>query len=107
MLERIDQTFARKLYVTADFYRRTNKDRAAVYTYRYLAKAYPDKPEAKQAEAELERMPAWALAEPSPGTVGGEGPGTPPEGPDVKVKPDATAREIQGSPLGEKPRTFQ
>jgi outer membrane protein assembly factor BamD (BamD/ComL family) len=67
LIERIDGTFARKLYVTADFYRRTSEPAAAVYTYRYLINAYPNSPEAEQARARLERMPRGALETPAPG----------------------------------------
>jgi outer membrane assembly lipoprotein YfiO len=108
VLERIDATFAQKLYATADFYRRTNADRAAVYTYRYLLKAYPDKPEAQLAQARLEQMPQWALNEPGPGTVGGEGPATPEEVATPKVRPAAREAAVQPSPLSDRPpRTFQ
>ena len=58
---RIDRTFAEKLYVTADFYRRTNEPRAAVYTYRYLIESYPATPEADKAKRALARMPQSAL----------------------------------------------
>lgn len=67
IVNRIDTTFARKLYVVADFYRRTNSPMGAVYTYRFLINAYPDSPEAQLAKADLEKMPAWALEAPPPG----------------------------------------
>ena len=57
VLERIDRTFAEKLYVTADFYRRTNEPRAAAYTYRHLIDAYPNTPEAQKAQQALARLP--------------------------------------------------
>ena len=58
ILRRIDTSLARKIYVTADFYRRTDKPRAAVYYYRYLQRTYPDSREAELATRALERMPA-------------------------------------------------
>ena len=57
LLDRIDATFAKKLYVTADFYRRTKQPRAAAYVYAYLIGAYPDSPEAHKAEGQLNRLP--------------------------------------------------
>jgi outer membrane assembly lipoprotein YfiO len=67
IIQRIDGTFARKLFVTADFYRRTNQPIAAVYTYRFLINAYPDSPESAKARDDLQKMPAWALETPQPG----------------------------------------
>jgi outer membrane protein assembly factor BamD len=66
VIERIDATLASKLYRTADFYRRTNEPRSAVYLYRYLLTQYPDSREAGRARQQLERMPAWAMADPPP-----------------------------------------
>src|SRR5688572_580988 len=65
-IDNINATLARKLYHTADFYRRTGKTRAAVYTYRELMNSYPDSREAKLAQAELRRMPESALRDPPP-----------------------------------------
>jgi outer membrane assembly lipoprotein YfiO len=66
LLNRIDNTFARKLSVTADFYERTREPRAAMYTYEYLLKNYPDTPEAAFAEEQLQRLRATHLsAEPT------------------------------------------
>ncbi len=58
ILGRIDTTFARKLYVTADFYRRTHEPRAASYTYEYLIKNYPETPEAAKAQQALSKLGA-------------------------------------------------
>jgi outer membrane assembly lipoprotein YfiO len=58
ILRRIDASLARKIYWTADFYRRTGKPRAAVYYYRYLERTYPGSREADSATRALERMPA-------------------------------------------------
>ncbi len=60
VIERIDRTFAEKLYVTADFYRRTSEPRAAAYTYKQLISAYPDTPEAQKAQQALARLPESA-----------------------------------------------
>jgi outer membrane assembly lipoprotein YfiO len=57
MVEQIDQAMARKLWVTADYYRRTHVPRAAAYNYRYLVSAYPDSKEAQQAKAQLRKLP--------------------------------------------------
>jgi outer membrane assembly lipoprotein YfiO len=68
----IDTNFAKKLLLTGAFYRRTHEPTAAVYTYRSLINAYPNSPEARQAQAELNTMPAWALKTPAPagGAIG-------------------------------------
>ncbi|MGB7161314.1 MAG: outer membrane protein assembly factor BamD [Tepidisphaeraceae bacterium] len=76
ILKRIDAVFAKKLYTTATFYRRTNDPRAAAYTYKYLLKAYPAAKEADQAKMWLAELPQWAQNLPGPRTVGDEGPGT-------------------------------
>jgi tetratricopeptide (TPR) repeat protein len=70
LLDRTDRTLAQKLWLTADFYRRTHEPRGAVYTYRYLTKAFPASPEAQKAREALAKMPQWALAEtPEPGNI--------------------------------------
>jgi outer membrane assembly lipoprotein YfiO len=66
ILQRIDETFARKLFGIADFYSRTHEPKAAVYTYRFLADNYPQSPEAGKAKEALRRMPQWALDQPEP-----------------------------------------
>jgi outer membrane protein assembly factor BamD (BamD/ComL family) len=58
LIEQIDNTFALKLAVTADFYRRTHEPAAARYTYEYLEKTYPDSPESAQAQRALAKLPA-------------------------------------------------
>jgi outer membrane protein assembly factor BamD (BamD/ComL family) len=70
VIERIDNTFARKLAVTADFYRRTNEPRAAANTYEYLRQHYPN-------SAEAQRAPAAVMGEPVPTTVPSTGPSSP------------------------------
>jgi outer membrane protein assembly factor BamD len=68
LLDRIDNTFARKLSVTADFYRRTHQPRASMYTYEHLLKNYPNTPEAVVAQEQLRRLEAaYPAARPSVG----------------------------------------
>ena len=73
ILERIDAVFAKKLYTTATFYRRTNDPRAAAYTYKYLMKAYPTAPETDRAKMWFNELPQWAQNLPGPTVVGEEG----------------------------------
>jgi outer membrane assembly lipoprotein YfiO len=65
-IDGINETLARKMLVTADFYRRTGEARASVYTLRQLIHTYPSAKEAELAKAELAKMPASALSEPPP-----------------------------------------
>ena len=79
LLAQIDRDLAKKLYYTADFYRRTRAPEGAVYTYRYLARAYPDVPESALAREALKTMPQWALVQtPEPAITPGFAPGSPP-----------------------------
>lgn len=73
VLERIDGILAARVYQTADFYRRTNEPRAAVYNWRYVVENYPDTTEAARAQQQLARMPAWSLELPVPAQVSVEG----------------------------------
>jgi outer membrane assembly lipoprotein YfiO len=66
IVARIDEALARKLLVTADYYRRTSAPRGAVYVYRYLIDSYPDSPDAEQARKALAGMPKSALADAPP-----------------------------------------
>lgn len=66
VIEKIDRTFASKLFGLADYYRRTHEPVAAVYAYRLLIKTYPTSPEAASARKWLDKMPASALATPEP-----------------------------------------
>jgi outer membrane assembly lipoprotein YfiO len=59
----IDKSLARKLLITADFYRRTSAPRGAVYVYRYLIDTYPDSDDAAVAKKMLATMPKSALAD--------------------------------------------
>lgn len=56
IVQRIDAALAKKLWVTADYYRRTDKPAAATYYYQHLVKTLPDSPEAKEAAARLQRV---------------------------------------------------
>lgn len=55
VIDRIDNTFARKLAVTADFYRRTHEPRAAAYTYEFMLKNYPNTTESMSSRAAMDR----------------------------------------------------
>jgi len=79
LIVRIDTTLARKLLVTADFYRRTGALTGAVYMYRYLIDRYPDSADAGTARKTLVSMPKAALAEPPPRSKADvQGPAGPP-----------------------------
>jgi outer membrane assembly lipoprotein YfiO len=78
LIARIDETYARKIYQTGAFYKRTHEPRAAVYTWRYLLQAYPKSGEAELARRELAKMPKSALEAPAPPSGGGLGPTTAP-----------------------------
>ena len=78
VIERIDETFARKIYQTGDFYRRTNEPRAAVYTWRYLLQSYPHSKEAAMAKRELAKLPKSVLNDPMPPAGNGYSPTTAP-----------------------------
>jgi outer membrane assembly lipoprotein YfiO len=66
IIARIDAALASKLYVTADFYRRTHAYGGAVYMYRYLLAKYPHAADAPAASRALVGMPKDALDQPSP-----------------------------------------
>jgi outer membrane assembly lipoprotein YfiO len=65
-IDAINDTLARKLLTTADFYRRTRHPGAAVYTYREVVQVYPNTREARAAEDALRKSPPAALAMPPP-----------------------------------------
>lgn len=65
-IDRIDRTVASKLFVTADFYRRTNEPRSAVYLWRYIIQTYPASEEAARSQQELAKAPPAALEGPEP-----------------------------------------
>ena len=56
-IDAINDTLARKLLVTADFYRRTGHPVAAVYTYREVVQVYPNTKESRTAEDACARCP--------------------------------------------------
>jgi outer membrane assembly lipoprotein YfiO len=94
LVAQLDRNLARKLFVTGDFYRRTHEPRGAAYTFRYLAKAYPQTPEAQAAQKELAKLPQWALnATPEPAITPGYAPPTPPQEP-----PRMAPGQLGGSP---------
>jgi outer membrane assembly lipoprotein YfiO len=103
LVEQLDRNLARKLYWTADFYRRTNEPRGAVYTLRYLQKAYPQTPEAAKAKKELTTLPGWALAAtPEPAVGAGFAPASPPiEAPRLKQPVDPQSNSpVRVNPFG-------
>lgn len=65
-IDRIDADLARKLYITADFFRRTHHPSGAVFMYRHLIDTYPNSHEADLARQALGGMPKWALDTPAP-----------------------------------------
>jgi len=65
-IDGINETLARKMLVTADFYRRTGEPRASAYTLRQLINTYPTVKEAEQAKVELAKLPPSALRQPPP-----------------------------------------
>ena len=78
VIARIDTTFARKIYLTGDFYVRTHEPKAAAYQFRYLIKTYPNSTEAADAKKALAKLPASALTPPLPPDAAGYGPATAP-----------------------------
>jgi outer membrane protein assembly factor BamD (BamD/ComL family) len=95
LLEQIDRNLARKLYVTAGFYRRTHQPRGAAYTYRYIEKAYPTTPEAQKASVALKALPAGSLNDvPEPAITPDYGPGSPQEEP-VRATVGARKRDVR------------
>lgn len=98
LVAEIDRTLAKKLFVTADFYQRTNEPLGAAYTYRYVAKAYPNTDEARRAEVALQELPQWAIERaPDPAITPGFAPGSPPTTP-RKVPAAAAAVEQPARP---------
>jgi hypothetical protein len=72
LLDQLDRNLARKIYVTGDFYRRTQEPRGAAYLFKYLEKAYPNTPEAALAKLELAKLPPDAVADtPNPAITPG------------------------------------
>jgi hypothetical protein len=101
LVTQLDRNLARKLYSTADFYRRTNEPRGAAYTYRYLARAYPQTPEGQKAPGAMKKLPEWALADvPEPAVSPGFAPPSPPlEAPRISPQPRTTPQPSRVSPI--------
>jgi len=78
IVARIDETFARKLLQTGDFYKRTHRDRAAAYMWKYLTQTYPNSNAAGQAKRQLARLPRSAIELPIAPTPATTGPATAP-----------------------------
>ncbi len=57
-IDNIDRTFAKKLYETAAFYRRTHEPAAAAYILHYLINNYPQSSQGQQARVDLARLEA-------------------------------------------------
>jgi outer membrane assembly lipoprotein YfiO len=55
-IEQADRQIARRMYLNADFYRRTGKPTAAAYLCKRLIAAYPSLPEAADAQKLLDRV---------------------------------------------------
>lgn len=91
-IDRIDADLARKAYITADFYRRTNKPAAAVFMYRYVIQTYPNFHDADLARRELTRMPRWALDQPPPPLSNPEAAATQPTPPSGPARPGSERR---------------
>jgi outer membrane assembly lipoprotein YfiO len=89
LVTQLDRNLARKLYWTADFYRRTKEPVGAAYTYRYLAKAYPQTPEGRRAAGLMAKLPEWAVAAaPAPAVSAAYAPSSPPlEAPRISPQP--------------------
>jgi outer membrane assembly lipoprotein YfiO len=64
-IELADRQMARKLYLSADFYRRTHKPAAAAVLCRRLIEVYPQLPEAADARQLLARVEPAAVADAS------------------------------------------
>jgi outer membrane protein assembly factor BamD (BamD/ComL family) len=79
LIDRIDETFARKIEWTADFYSRTGAPSAAVYNYRFLVATYPESEQARHAAARLDRFAQKYLDEPAPRGGSGYSPTTLPD----------------------------
>ena len=78
VIDRIDATFARKIFVTGDFYERTHELRAAAYQYKFLLKTYPRSPDAKVAQNRLDHLPPHISKSIDPPGGNGYGPATAP-----------------------------
>jgi len=66
VIARIDETFARKLLLTGDYYLRVHQPAASAYMWRFLKQTYPKSEAASVASQKLARLPQWALNQPPP-----------------------------------------
>jgi outer membrane assembly lipoprotein YfiO len=109
LVDQLDRNLARKLYDTADFYRRTNEPRGAVYTYRYLARAYPQTPEAQKAKVAMSKLPSWAIASaPEPAISAGYAPPSAPlESPRMTPAKPTNDSPIRVNPFAPPPSKFE
>ncbi len=53
VIENINSTLAKKIYATADFYRRTDKQHASIFYYKEIIRKYPDTEWAGRAEQSI------------------------------------------------------
>lgn len=81
LIDRIDRTFAQKIFATADYYQRTHQLKAAAWNYLYLVKTYPNALEAPKAQTRLAKLPDWTKQPPLPEAGEGYSPATQPAAP--------------------------
>jgi len=84
LMVRMDEAFAEKIFRAADYYRRTDNPKAAVYYYRYLLAAFPTSPKVDEARERLAAMPKDALAQAAPRAGRGYAPATAPANPEER-----------------------
>jgi outer membrane protein assembly factor BamD (BamD/ComL family) len=78
VIARIDETFARKLLLTGDYYQRVHQPAAAAYMWRFLRQTYPKSEASATAQKKLSHLPQWALQQRAPPPAEGYGPSTAP-----------------------------
>jgi len=98
-IDRIDSTLATKMSWTADYYIRTGQLKSAVYVYRSLIKTYPNSRDAGLARKQLEKMPAYALAQPD-APAAANLPTTQPLGPPVPTSLPTLQPLVPARPAG-------
>ena len=91
-IDRIDADLARAAYLTADFYRRTNRWGGAAFMYRYVMQTYPDSREAELARRQLARLPKWAVNQPAPPPSNPEAAAVPTPVPQAPPRPGGTEK---------------
>ncbi|HEX8911979.1 MAG TPA: outer membrane protein assembly factor BamD, partial [Humisphaera sp.] len=90
-IDTINQTLARKLLSTADYYRRARQPVASAYTLQTLLATYPETPQAADAKKALAALPKAAVD--SAGSARRSEPTTQPIGPELPP-------ELKGPPSG-------